>query len=907
MSRVRRLVARLPLCDLTRRALGEVAADWHHESRGARRGPESGAGARLRLAAAWAALTATARIVLSAFGSFEEPPMRNLGRDVVFGWRRLKGSPAFTIFSILSLALGIGATTTIYAAVQAAIAPPSGVRDVDALVNISHAPVGSGPIIGFSLPDFEDLARRQTTLDGVVAFRHLGQTLSAGGSSRTGFGELVGGNYFQLLGVNAALGRTLQPQDDRPGAPLVVVLGHDVWQGMFGGRPDVIGQPVTLNGLVFEVVGVAPRDFRGLFNNGLVPSLGWVPLSTAPLFPALDATDRWADRDSRWLFVRGRLREGSSLVRVRSEVTAIATQLDAEHPIGLDITDPRFRSPYNISRPWTTRLTRDVPINEGAMRVAHPVVWALMSAVAIVLLVACSNLANLMVARGSVRRHELAVRLALGASRWRLLREGVVETLILAVAGGALGVGIARLLLVMLSRPVSIGNGGTVALAPRLDPAVVGAALFATLLALLVAGVVPAWVSSRADVRSALASDGSSAALPRWRGRRLLITAQVAVSVTLLAVAALFVSQVSAESRLDGGIDLDRFAVASVDFSTQQYDEVRTRHTVDRLLAEVSRRPGIEAVAVSSGLPFGSTTPGASVRGPDGNTMAQFVATTSDIFRTIGVSIVSGRAFDERDRAAGEPVVIVTESTARGLFARTDVVGQQIEVERRRWVGQAAQPARLRTIVGVVSDSDSGIAGRRDQGVVYLPFAQQFEGRLVVSARAVGDPGAIVGEVRGAIVAVDPDLGITEIGMARAIVGPSNLFGQVAAVVSTLLGAFGLILALAGLYGVLSHVVSRRSREIGLRLALGATPGGILRLVTREGLSPVLLGVVAGGVLAVIARLAMQPMFSRLLPTADWVALGLVPVLLLLAGALACYFPARRAARVDPNVALRQV
>ena len=835
---------------------------------------------------------------------------RNLGREVSHAWRRLGATPLFTLFAVLTLAAGIGVTTAVYSVVRAVLSPPSGVRDPGTLVYLFHYPCCSGPIHSLAWPDFQDFRDRQTVFGRVAAFSALRQTVVAAGGSETAFGEIVSGEYFNVLGVNAALGRTLQPQDDEPGAPLVVVLSHGVWQRLFGGRPDVVGETVRMGGRVFEVVGVAPASFRGLFNSGLIPSSVWVPLRTATEFRVFGTAEELQSRERHWLRVVGRLDDGRTVDEAATEATLIAGQLDAESPIGQDITDRRFRSVYAISRPWAVRSMVDLRMN---ITVDETVGWLaaiVMASIGLVLMVACTNLANLLLARGSLRRQEMAVRLALGASRWRLVRETVVESGLLAVAGGLVGLALARVLLILIGSGVSAGPGVTLAVQPRLDAVVLLVSLAATLIALFVAGMAPALQSARADVRSALAAESGQAALPRWRGRRLLIAGQVAVSVVLLATASLFLTQIVAEGRIDTGLDLDRIVVAEVDFAEQGIDETRTRQVIAGVIGQLSNRGDVEAAAVSSGLPIGLTTPGGILRAPGQDPVfVGFVAATPEIFGTLGVSIARGRPLDARDVAGAEPVMVIDEAAARKAFGTIEVVGRQIEVERRRWVGQAPQPPHVRTIVGVASASDPGTG--RENAVMYLPLDQQFEPRLVFSARAAdGDPTPLVAVLRSAIRAAGPDLGITRIGTGEDTVLPPNLFPRIAAGLSGVLGAFALVVALAGLYGVLSHLVARRTREIGLRMALGASRPQILTLVVREGLSPVVLGVVAGGGLGWLARAGVQPNLLRLaamreLPAAGVWGLAAVPVLLLAVGLLACYLPARRAAHVDPNVALR--
>jgi putative ABC transport system permease protein len=545
-----------------------------------------------------------------------------------------------------------------------------------------------------------------------------------------------------------------------------------------------------------------------------------------------------------------------------------------------------------------------------------------MASVLLVLLVACTNLANLVLARNAAREGELAIRQSLGASRWRLIREALVEHLLVSVAGGVAGLGLARLLLVSLGNGLAVNGRATLTVAPRLDLPVLMMCLGATMLALVVAGLVPSLRMLRRNARATFARQGVAGALPRWRGRRLLIASQVAVSMVLLAIAAVFVSEVRASLHLDVGLDVDRLAVAAVDFTEQHIDSTRVDEIVASVTAALGRRPDVAAVAVSSGLPIELRNPGGRVRDPavsieaaapmpagDGVGIAsvEVLASTTEIFDTLGVSVLRGRGFDERDAAGAEPVVIVSQRTATSVFGTSDVVGRTVEFARSRWVGQEPQSPHSRTIVGVAADTDAGTAGSRSRGAIYLPLTQQAEGGLVFSVRAAGDPTELVGVLRAALLAAEPELAIERIGIGRDVILPPNALTQAAAGGATMLGGFALVLALAGLYGVLSHVVARRRREIGVRLALGATRAIILRDVIRDGLGPVVLGVMVGTAISVVARAGMRPLFQRLVPFGDPMVVLVVPALLMAAGLLACYVPARRAARVDPNIALRDV
>jgi predicted permease len=836
--------------------------------------------------------------------------MHALGHDLVLAWRRLRATPGFTAFSVVTLGLGIGTTTATYSVVRVVTGPPAGVRDVGTIMNIYQVPGGGSiPMIALSWPDYQDLKARQTVFESLTAWAFFRQAFAANGRTETAWGEVVEGEYFHTLKVRPYLGRTLQPADDRIDAPPVAMISYRAWQRVFDSAPDVVGRQIKMNGQSFQIVGVAPKEFRGLFNNGLVMTAMWVPLA-ATHYMAQEGVGFSVDptnRERRWLLVKGRLKPGRTEADARAEVNGIASQLDAVYPMGR-MLEPRFRSPWNSGRPWAVVPMADVMVNEGADRIARPLGLALMTAVGLVLLIACTNLANLMLARGSARRHEIAVRLALGASRWRLVRESLGESVLLAMAGGAAGLAIARVLFVVIANDVPVGNGAELYIEPVLDLFAVIVSGGAVLLALTVAGLGPALQSTRADVRTALAIGGESSA-PRWRGRQRLITLQVAVSVLLLAVAGLCVTQVVRESRHDTGLDLDRLALLDVDFVAQKYDEPRVRQIVDAVVSQVGHTPGVEAVAASSGLPLGISTPGGSIRSTDRDRglPVELVAATSGIFQALGVRIVGGRAFDERDTRASVAAVVLSERAATVLFETTNVVGRQAVFRRAPWVGAANPKDEPVTIIGVAADTDVGVAGRRESGVVYLPLDQHYEGRLVFTARASGRPDALVGVLRRAIHSVDPDIAATQSGTATALVGGTTLFFQIMAVLASVLGSLALVLALAGLYGALSHVIACRTREIGVRLALGATAKQILRMVLLDGLRPVVTGLVLGSGIGFVLRLGMQPLFVRMLPKADVVILLVVPLSIVVCGLIACVVPAKRAASVEPNLALRNV
>jgi predicted permease len=826
-------------------------------------------------------------------------------KDLCYAWRRVSSTPLFSIFAVLTLALGIGATTAIYSIIHSVLGPPPGVRDIESIVNVYHWPGSNMAMNGLSYGDYLDFRSRQTVFQDVTAWSPFRPSFTANGQSETSFGEIVDGSYFHVLGVNAELGRTLQPADAAPGSPLVVVISHGVLQHMFGGSPDIIGRTLKINGRNFEIVGVAPAAFCGLSGNGIIHNSLWVPLGAGPSPPGFDPNDR----SQRWLRVKGRLRPGRTMAEAAAEIRGIGAQLDLAFPIGKD-RDPRMAA-FERSRKWSVRSAAEVRIDESLESIIGPMTWTIMAAVILVLLVACTNIANLMLARASGRRHELAVRLALGASRGNLVRGLLAECGIIAGAGGVVGIGVARVCLFLLGNDMNVSIGIPLHLVPRLDFAVIVVSAFATMLALIVAGLVPALQSTRADLRSVMATDGFHGAGPRWRGRRVLIAAQVAVSVILLSITALCVSQVRQQSHANTGFEVEPLALALVDFASQGYEESRVRQIVGATLQQMANRPDVDAVAATSGLPPADlsvsllTTPYCWLdrSGGKDKLLAVLVAGTPGVFRTLGISIKRGRAFNESDTKASAPVIVVNETAARKLFGTDDVIGRELNFQRQRWGDKQEHPVEIRRVIGVAADYDNYHVES-----VYLPLDQHYEGFLVLSVRANQKPDRLVGPLRQSLRSVDPEVAVAQAGTGPAIVfGPSELYPQIMAGVAGALGSLALVLALAGLYGVLSHVVARRTWEVGVRMALGASPGGVIGMVLWDGLRPVIFGILAGTAVGAAARVLIQPQFARMLPQQNVIALISVPILLLTAGFAACYLPAQRAARINPNAALREL
>jgi predicted permease len=760
--------------------------------------------------------------------------------------------------------------------------------------------------VALSWPDFVDLKNRTTTLD-VTAFGIApGATFINGEVQGSGLAEIVPIDYFRVLGVHTAVGRLLQPSDEAATSP-VAVLSYRTWQNVFGGSSGVVGGRLTVNGLPCVVVGVADREFAGAFNSGVTPTALWLALSPAVLdarasWPSIGAVD-YRSRDARWLMTWGRIRPGRTFAEAQSEIVAIARGLDVTAPIGASVRAVR-RGAYETSRPWV--VTPVGGVLDESMRAARTTSIVLTSLVWLVLAVAFTNVANLMWQRNADRRTELGIRYALGASRASVVRECVMDVVVLAAAGGALSAVVERLILFACSTEVRYG-ALSLRLVPHMDVATVLTALGAMFLAVVVAGVWPAALATRRSLRTTI-GESSLGLSAQWQGRRALIVAQVFVSTVLLVLAASAVFEIWRDQEHDPGFDVDQIAVLTVEFDGRHEDLERAHRIATATLQRIAANPAVESVALSSGLPIAVEAPHATFQelGGLGHSYSEVLASTPSIFQTLGIRIVRGRPFDDRDLAGRPGVVVLNEKAARDTFGSIDAaVGRDVRFDSIAQAGRTR--ATTLTVIGVASETDSSDWGRRFDGIAFLPLAQHYEPQLAVAIRARGDPARVISAARAALTAVDPELVPRDATTLAEIVSRQWLFTRVWGHVAAALAILALTLALTGLFGALSHVVTLRTHEIGIRMALGATRSGIGAMVLREGMGPVFVGLALGLFASVAGPLVMSAAFRSALHVNDVVLLGSVAGLFLIVGALACYVPASRAASVDPNVCLRQL
>jgi len=838
--------------------------------------------------------------------------MEQIGRDIRHALRRLRQAPGFTLFAVGSLALGIGVCTAIYSAVRTLLWTPLGIPDASELIVVAGDPRFTYPAL--SWPDFQDFRTAQTAARAVGAGAMIRTTVRAGEVSQTVFGEAVSGQYFTVMGLKPRLGRLLDAGDEAAAAR-VAVLSDAFWRTRLSADPRVIGRSITIGGQPFEVIGVIAGTFRGL--EPVRAESVWLPVTAVAadaeafsLGPAL-----LTHRAGRSFGVWARLKRGAPLSQFNAEIALIAERLNASYPPA----DSRS------ARAWNAR-SRDEDVRRGSEFV-RTVVVAILVAIGVVLFIACTNLANLALARGTERAQETAVRTALGASRWRLVREQLIETMIVVACGDALSIVVLLRLVDYFSTDLPIGAGTTIPFRPEIDVTVLTAALLATLMAVVVFGVWPAFASTRADIRRGVGA-GASATTPKWRFHRNLIAWQVCGSVALLLVAIMCVRILTSGPSSWGRATYDTLAVAQVDFTLNGLDEVRARQVTAAVLENLRAHPDLSRVGASNGAPssfFGArrflTTPLEPFEpGRTRGKVAAISAVTPDLFAALDLRATRGRAFTDLDDSGAPHVAIVSEQLARDLYQTTDVVGRTVLLapdSRLRPAVGALQPAYPPagpgaadsvTIVGVASDITSSPTASRPDAILFLPLSQYYDPRAPLVIVARGTTGsAPVGRVREEIRKAAPSLVVSSAGTGTVLLeGPLFLI-RVIGLLAFSLGGLALLLAMAGLFGILTHVVERRTREIGIRLAIGADRGQILRLVLRDGLRPVVKGLVLGLTIGFGSRVALRGNVLTTIGAWDPLEFGLLPLVLLAAALVACALPAVRAARVDPNVALRDL
>jgi predicted permease len=821
--------------------------------------------------------------------------MQTIWQDIRFGVRTFIKAPGFTLVAVLSIALGVAANTSVFTVVNAMLFKPMPVAEPDRLVALYTSEPNSGFPLAFSYPDYKDYRDNNDVFSDL--FVHYGVSVSLKNRDDKAeliWGELITGNYFTGLGVKPAAGRLFTPDDDRaPGGHPLAVLSHAFWQRRFNGDPNIVGRIVRLNGHDFTIIGVARQGFSGTRFLGYIPDV-WMPFSMHA--QVARGSESWqTSRGATQFNVNGRLKPGVTIEQATAAMNLRARQLAQAYPQTNANKSIGMVPAGNKTQPAITLM--------GFMPVAAGLV---MGIVGLVLLVACANVANLLLARASARRREIAVRLAIGASRWRLIRQLLTESVLLSLAGGGLGMMLAQWFTALFQATAPKLDFATVDVSYdlSLDRRILGFTLLISILTGLVFGLLPALQSSKTDLVPALkGGEAQTAAGRRFNPRNLLVVAQVAMSLMLLIGAGLFVKSMFNAQELDPGFESKRILLANVNVELHGYDEARGRDFYKRVVERIKALPGVEAASLGNWLPLGPDNNGSNVN-VEGYTPRYanerigigYSVVGQDYFQTMKTPIAQGRGFTEYDDEKAARVVVVNETMAHRFWPNQNPIGKRLRL------GDAPEP--FYEVVGVARDGKYYLLGEGPTDFMYLPLRQNYAGEMTLIARTSVEPENVAAAIRREVAGLDNELPVYGVKtmpeyLDRLLSMPKSIAGMV--------GVFGLIallMAAVGLYGVMSYTVAQRTREIGIRMALGAQTAAVFSLVVKQGMQLAFAGVAIG----LIAAFGLTRLMKSLLygvSATDAPTFALIALLLSVIALAACFIPARRAAKVDPMVALR--
>jgi predicted permease len=832
-------------------------------------------------------------------GSFVETLMQ----DTRHALRLLHRNPLFTLTAALSLAIGIGATTTVFSVVNGLLLRAAvGVSDPGSLIDVVRRKAsGDIGVDEISYPDFLEIRRRASTVEDVYAYELQPQELGlrVTDSAERVFATAVSSNYFRALGVPAMFGRVFAANDGEGiGERPIIVLSHRFWVRRFNANPAVVGQTVHVNGHPFSIIGVAREEFRG--TTIVAPDL-WIPTAMiAVVNPEFGV--RFTSRESEWLMVGARLKRGYSKAQASAEIAAIGAALAREFPITHQFIPPGM-GPEDFSFRWSAEMSSPIPF---LLRVPAAGFLALLLAiVSVVLVIACANLAGVLLARASVRRREIAMRTAIGAGRARIVRQLLTETVLLFCVGGAAGVLLARimtsmLLLLLPAFPLPVN------LSAPLDGRVAGFSLLLSLAAAVISGLAPALHASRTDVVSALKDDVQNPR-ERTRLRHAFVVAQVAFSILLVVTSAILMRALDRVTSVDRGFDARNVDIISVNLSMAGLSDTSGSALARALLERVRALPGVQSATLADRAPgpgsmsFGGiTVPG--VTPPEGQPFfyMNWSFVESQYFPTLSIPIVAGRDFSSEDRSGSQPVAIIGEAAARTFWPGRSAVGQSLRVH----TGNLNQPNPRSTellVIGVVGDVGGGRG--RTPLALYVPMPQRYVPTVSILART-GGRQRVAGEVRALVASMNPNLPVLQAQTLESQqTGPVDTQLRIASRVAASVGFVGLMLAAIGIYGVTAYVVARRTREIGIRVSLGARRLAIVGLVLRQGMTLVGIGSLIGLALGAGAGLVLHARLGA--PSPDLLTFAGAAALFAFVGLAACYIPALRATRIAAVDALK--
>jgi putative ABC transport system permease protein len=816
--------------------------------------------------------------------------MHTLISDFKYAVRTFWKAPGFSAAAVLTLALGIGANIAVFSLLHAALLETLPVSEPHRVVQVfTWSKIGDH--FDFSYPLYVDIRDRTRSLDGLAAYLTGTVGFSSGDRSERLVSEFVTSNYFPVVGVRPEIGAGLTGADELRGGPKVVVISHALWQGMFGGNPSAVGQSVLVNGQTFTIAGVAPRGFTGIVRGERADL--WI--SVSQFFPLRNRPDLLDARDSSWLNLLGRLSPAVSEAQSQEELTSIVRQISR---------------PADISPEYAARVRQAAAGDLSFVEGLEAPLQLLMATVGLILLIACANVANLLLARSSSRQQEIAVRQALGATRTRIVRQVMTETLVLASAGGLAGLLFAVWVVDLFevrpggaATPLALGTG------PSLP--VLAYALLLSAIATVAAGVIPALTTSRSDLVDVIKRQAGSigSGIARRRMRSGLAIVQIGLSLVLMVGAGLFLRTLAQLRSIAPALATDQVVATTVNLNLRGYDEARGREFYERLQARVAQVPGIEATALTSVLPVtgGGTrinlVPRATTPAIDAPFEADMISTSPGYFRTFGIPLVRGRDFTLSDSASRNQVTIINETMKQRLWGDADPVGQVFAIGPR--------PADRFEVVGVARDTKYRNLRETPRMTMYLPLAQSYAAAVNLAFRTEAKPDDAVQGVRREVAALDPALPLYNVRTLAQHVERSLYLDALRARLISSFALLAVALAAVGIYGLISFVVTERTKEVGLRLALGAQPAEVLRLVLGTG-SRLALGGIALGLLlsSWLARSAAAKAYIAgdlygVQPT-DLVPLIGGAVFLYAVVLLAALVPALRVLHVDPMTALRE-
>jgi len=805
--------------------------------------------------------------------------MNKLIQDLRYGIRTLLKRPGFSAVAVVTLALGIGASTVIFTVVDAALLRGLPYKQPDRLYHLwERTPKQDFSKREFSYPDYQDY-QQNTVFEGLAAYTGGGAILSGSGEPERIGAPRVSANFFNVLGVDPLIGRTFQAGEDVPNGPRVTVLTYGLWQRRFGGNPGAIGQAVTINGDSYTVVGVLPADFQFALRNADL----WIPYQPTP--------NQLTRRFLHGTNLIGRLKPGVTPAQADSEINVIASRIEQQ---------------FKDSHAGTT--ARVVPLQEEVIGTVRPILFVLLAAVGFVLLIACANVASLMLTRSLSRQKEVAIRAALGANRWRVVRQLLTEALLLSLVGGVFGLLIAYwgIPALVATLPQNQLNALPFLKTVHIDLSILGFSFGLSVLTGIVFGLVPALQSSRLDLNEVLKEGGRQASAGTGqRLRSALVVSEIALAVVLLIGAGLMMKSLLRLLDTNVGFNTENLLTMGIVLPPAKYQDPNQLSIVYTQLDErVRSLPGVVSAGRVDILPLtgGNTTrfnvDGDPIPPPGKETEANIRVVNETYFQTIGVPLLAGRVFDQRDDLNAPTVVIIGKTIADRLFAGRDPVGRQL-----RYPSIQVPPV---TIVGVVGDVKITGLDEELRPVLYYPFRQGGGTAANLVVRTNTDPTSLASTVRNEIRNIEGEAAILNVNTMETVISqtPASFMRRFPALLIGIFAVVALLLASIGIYGVVSYSVSQQIHYIGIRMALGAGPGDILRMVLKQGL----LLAVAGIVIGVVAAVGLTRFLATLLyqvKATDVTTFGIVSGTLFVVALLACYLPARRATKVDPLVALR--